>query len=82
VAPGHECVTPGRTAGDFLTGEADEGLQRGRDPFGVGRVVDGPLDRPPEFALDILGGIALQDLGLRFHDLAERPEAAAVAVRQ
>ncbi len=45
---------------------------------GLESIFDDPLDRPRQLALDLICRVAVQDPGLRFDHLLERPDVDVV----
>ncbi len=61
---------------------ADERGQAPADPVALRRILDDGIDRLGELRTRLFRIVGVQDASLRLHDLPERPEAHAVAVRQ
>ena len=81
AAPGGERLLTG--ARELLVGlEADERAEVTLEPHDLGGVGDMRLDRVEQLGRRALGIVALEDPGLGFHDLGQRPEADALAVGQ
>ena len=70
-------LTRARTS---LIGRADEHAKVPQHPFGV--LSRGRLGGSTQLRLGLARRVAVQDSGLRLHDLRERPEADALAVRK
>ena len=80
--PGREALALRRSR--VLAGalQPDEAPEPSRHPLGLARIVGHLLDGRAQLALDIRLRVGLEDSRLRLHDLRQRPEADAFAVRK
>ena len=82
AAPGGEGLVAAVAAGSSSPVEPDERPQVASRPSRASVVGDESRDRLAELRLGRLGGVGLEDAGLRLDHLAERPEGDALAVGQ
>ena len=80
TSPGREHLAAAIADRGLLAAKTDERAQEGRDPAGLGRILDHTPNRRSQLVVGLLGCVALEDPRLRLDHLAERPEADAVAV--